>query len=100
MKRKPIVSVGTIVIIGAVGSMILWLGFSGGNTLVIENPSEEVKTATSTEPAIPAEWLQEAEEAKAKVLRRKQLERENEELESKIKELETRQAEIEKELGF
>ena len=98
MKRKPIVSVGTVVIIGAVGLLILWAGLHGGNTIVVENDTIEI--ATSTEPAIPAEWLEEAEQAKAKVLRRKELEKENKEIESQIKALETRQAEIEKELGF
>lgn len=103
MKRKPIVSVSTIVVlvgIGAIGFMVLW-GMFGGNKLVVENIIYEAEVkATSTEPELPAEWLEEAEKAKADVLRRKALEKENSDLDAQIKTLETRQAEIEKELGF
>lgn len=101
MKRKPTFSVGTVVIIGAVGLLLLWLGVFGGTTTVVENNTAEVEqVATSTEPAYPDEWIKEAEEAKKKVLRRKELEQESSELNEQIKKLETRQAEIEKELGF
>lgn len=96
MKRKSIVSV---VFIGAVGFLVLWLGFFGGSTVVVEN-NIVPEVATSTEPAYPAEWLEEAEKAKADVLRRKELEKESQELSEQIKALEARQAEIEKELGF
>lgn len=101
MKRNPTFSVGTVVIIGLVGVLLLWLGVFGGSTTVIKNETVQVEqVATSTEPTYPAEWLEEAEQAKAEVLRRKELELESQELQAEIKALEARQAEIEKELGF
>lgn len=81
--------------------LVIGLGYVylGGNTDEITyNRVEEI--ATSTEPAYPADWLEEAEKAKADVLHRKELEKENADLTNQIKELEARQAEIEKELGF
>lgn len=82
--------------------LVIGLGYVylGGNTkdIITYNRVEEI--ATSTEPAYPADWLEEAEKAKADVLKRKELEKENADLTNQIKELETRQAEIEKELGF
>ena len=60
------------------------------------NQQEEV----ITEPEYPAEWLEEANEAKERVLKQRQLEADVEELEKKINELQKQKADKLEELSL
>lgn len=73
----------------------------GGMTFV-PNVQESVKQTVEIEKEVTPEWAQDPDAVKAAqdVIRRKELEAENAEIQKQIEALEIRQAEIEKELGF
>lgn len=89
--------------IAVVGLFALVFGgyiISQSSTTIITSSATEEVIATSTEPAIPQEWLEEAEKAKEQVLKKKQLEAERDTLLKEVEEREGRIEAIEKELGF
>jgi hypothetical protein len=89
--------------IAVVGLLALVFGgyvISQQSTVVVTHQATDEVVATSTEPSIPQEWLDEAEKAKEQVLKKKKLEAERASLLKEVDEREARIEEIEKELGF
>jgi hypothetical protein len=77
-----------IMVITVVGVMALAVQFNypkDSYEYVREEGEATLEVVEPVEPAIPSEWLQEAEAAKASVLRRKALEKERADLDAEIK---------------
>jgi hypothetical protein len=94
MKNNLGVLIGMLAIVSVVGIVI----FGKETTVVYENLTQPANEPVVETPA----WMQDEDAVKAAeaVVKRKALEAENAALDEQIKTLETRQAEIEKELGF